>query len=745
MASQVVELSTNVVNTTARLCVINPKTLKYVFSVSVSVVHRSACGVASTAYVRIRNEHGSVILKVELDGKAPVGRCFVPSVTFNYLGNKASVSLPPSLPVLDTVQLTPVHEDRACRMASGAAFRKHVSNFLDSMVLSDSEPVIVSMNGSCHSFKIECVPSEGIFAPSHARISVKIGYDETGHATSIGFKIVGGLSGIIEELTKTVKKPLLEGEVYRKYGIQPPRGILLYGPPGTGKTLIAKALGDELPGVLVHSVKGTDLCGGDSDSKIHTMFQNIRRMGAEQGSRGAVIFIDEIDSLCPSRDAGVTEAERRAVAALLTEMDGFDSKSAPKKSDLSIVILGATNRPNAIDIALRRPGRFERELEIPPPDVVGRMEILRIFAEHRFSAIWHPTEKDLAEIAGLTHGFVGADLLSLITQSVFKAVEAGATGVATRDILAQLIHVRPSALRELAITVPRTRWTDIGGYEDVKSQLIEAVIWPIAHADQFLALSVEPPRGVLLYGPPGCSKTMMARAIATESSMNFIAVKGPEIFSKWVGESEQAIRDLFRKARQASPCVIFFDEIDAIATQRGGDEGVSNRVLTQILTEMDGVSTVKQVVVVAATNRPQVLDPALLRPGRLDRLVYVGLPDDQARKSIVEAALKKVPHVLGEERNQYETDLVKATDGFTGAEIVMLVKEAAIECMRMHVKKPDNINDLTDELASLAIAAPETPKLRWMHMQTALARIQPRTDPRLIDSFMAFKNRTTVD
>lgn len=680
-----------------------------------------------------------------MDGKAPVGRCFVPAVLLSFVGNRASLSVPDQIPVLERVQLTAIHDERLIRSPNTEGLRKHVSAFLDSVPVSNGEPIIVSLNGTCCSFKLECVPREGIFASTQTQMHMKLSKDEELATMSSGFKVVGGLAGVIDELTRTVKKPLLEGSIYKKFGIQPPRGILLYGPPGTGKTLLAKALGDELPGVLVHSAKGTDLCGSDSDMKIHALFQKIRRMGNERECLGALVFIDEIDSLCPSRDSGVTEAERRAVSALLTEMDGFDNKGASSESDLNIVILGATNRPNSIDIALRRPGRFEREIEIPPPEIQGRIQILRIFAENRFAAIWHPNDKDLADIANLTHGFVGADLLSLVTQSAFKAVERGESELTTSDILSELVHIRPSALRELAITVPKTKWSDIGGYEDVKSQLIEAVIWPIEHADKFSALSVEPPRGVLLYGPPGCSKTMMARAVATESSMNFIAVKGPEIFSKWVGESEQAIRDLFRKARQASPCVIFFDEIDAIATQRGADDGVSNRVLTQILTEMDGVSSLKQVVVIAATNRPQVLDPALLRPGRLDRLVYVGLPDGEARRSILEAALSRVPHKLATEVPDYINRLVESTAAFTGAEIVMLVKEAAIECMRMFVKQPDNVDSLTAQLEGLRIRDGGIPTMQWSHITNALGHIQPRTDPLLIDSFMSFKNRVTID
>ena len=678
----------------------------------------------------------SVLLAVDLDPKVPVGRCFIPESSASYIGTTAELEIAKEIPIIESLAVEFLNEQTPASKPNNKGLCSYLLKLLEGSLATSQEPVVVSLNGVHRAVRFTSTPKEGVVV-STTRIS--LGSDDSSSKPAVaGFRMVGGLDSVIQELVNTVKKPLLSGVEYARYGLKPPRGILLFGPPGTGKTLLVRALSQELPTTLVESVKGTDLSGPDSDSKIHALFASTRRKCLESGFSSVVIFIDEIDSLCPARDAGVGESERRAVAALLTEMDGFDAKT----DSVPFAVIGATNRPNAIDIALRRPGRFERELEIPPPDIPGRAAILSILAEGQFSSIWRPTGDEITEIASVTHGFVGADLVSLISQSAFAAVEHGEDSLALRRIKDQLVHVKPSALRELAVSVPKTSWSDIGGYEVVKNQLIEAVIWPTRFADKFKRLSVDPPRGVLLYGPPGCSKTMMARAVATESSMNFVAVKGPEVFSKWVGESEQAIRDLFRKARQASPCVIFFDEIDAIASQReGGDGGVSNRVLTQLLTEMDGVSGLKQVVVIAATNRPHVLDPALLRPGRLDRIVYVGLPDEQARKSIWHAGLAKVPHMLADKDSEFTATLARLTDGYTGAEIVMAIKEAAILCIRQLVEKESR--DLADQLESLSLRP--SGNLEWAHVEAALQQVKPRTDSALLDVLTAFKNRSVIE
>jgi transitional endoplasmic reticulum ATPase len=654
---------------------------------------------------------------------------------FGYIGFDVEFSAVDSIMELESMSIEGLHCHDHVDLTS---YLEYIHKSITGLCITNGEPLQITIRGRPKLFRVYCSPDCG-FVSANSKVSL-LNDDKLSQEPkkASGFKQIGGLESVIGELVATLKKPLIDFEKYNRFGLAPPKGILLYGPPGTGKTLLAKAISEELPTTFMRAVKATDLCGPDSDSKIHELFSTVKRKCSEVGRKSILIFIDEIDSLCPRRDVGVTESERRAVAALLTEMDGFDAKT---QDYVPIAIIGATNRPNAIDIALRRPGRFEREIEIPPPDMMGRKDILRIFSLTRFSRIWAPTEQNLQELASLTHGFVGADLLSLLSQAGFKAVEMGLDRLAHEVLLDQLVHVKPSALRELAITVPKTNWTDIGGYDDVKSQLIEAVIWPTKYADDFTRLCVSPPKGVLLYGPPGCSKTMMARAVATESSMNFIAIKGPEIFSKWVGESEQAIRDIFRKARQASPCVVFFDEIDAIATQRGsGDSGVSNRVLTQLLTEMDGVSSLKQVVVIAATNRPHVLDPALLRPGRLDRIVYVGLPDPGARYSIWSNNLSKLPHSI--EEADFIQKLVEKTEGYSGAEIIMAIKEAAIMCIKESIQGEC---DLADHLNKLTIDSNQGHSVSWNQLERSLEQVKPRTDLNLLDLLIEFKNRTFLD
>ena len=706
-------------------------------------------GIAFAKVLRLRSGSKSVLLAVDLDPKVAPGKCFLPEITGSYLGPVGELDVPTSVDTLKKVQLECVAS--SSRVIDTARADEYISKLVRGYIVSDGEPIAVSVRGRRQIFRVACEPSAGIVSGTTLVSICNSGCEDSMTLRKCepkGFKRVGGLSHVIDELIATIKKPLMDHDAYARFGLAPPKGVLLFGPPGTGKTLIAKALSEELPETYVEAVKATDLCGADSDAKIHDVFNSARRKCIETGCSSVLLFIDEIDSLCPRRDSGVGESERRAVAALLTEMDGFDSKSDDELVSIPIAIIGATNRPNSIDISLRRPGRFEREIEIPPPDIASRIDILRIFAGSRFSAIWHPTAAEMEDIAGLTHGFVGADLLSLLSHSTFKAVELGEQLLTQRIILDQLVHVRPSALRELAIVVPKTRWSDIGGYEDVKSNLIEAVIWPTKYADEFRRLSVDPPRGVLLYGPPGCSKTMMARAVATESSMNFVAVKGPEIFSKWVGESEQAIRDLFRKARQASPCVIFFDEIDAIATQRdSGDGGVGNRVLTQLLTEMDGISSLKQVVIIAATNRPHVLDPALLRPGRLDRLVYVGLPDTAARRSIWVAGLSKLPHNLVDTDAAYIETLTAKTDGYSGAEIIMAIKEAAILCIKDSIaESAGKIPDLAAQLDSMNIdpSGRRESCVTWKYFTAALDQVRPRTDAALLTTLQEFRDKSAI-
>ncbi|NJE53864.1 CDC48 family AAA ATPase [Thermococcus sp. 21S9] len=559
----------------------------------------------------------------------------------------------------------------------------------------------------------------------------------------VTYEDIGGLKDVIQKVREMIELPLKHPEIFEKLGIEPPKGVLLYGPPGTGKTLLAKAVANEANAHFI-AINGPEIMSkyyGESEERLREVFKE-----AEENAP-AIIFIDEIDAIAPKREETHGEVEKRVVSQLLTLMDGLKSRG-------KVIVIGATNRPDAIDPALRRPGRFDRELEVGVPDKQGRKEILQIHTrgmpiepdfrrdkvleileklrgDERFrDVIDRAIEKVekakdeeeikralrelderlydevkarlidalLEELAEVTHGFVGADLAALAREAAMAAlrrlIKEGKIDfeaehiprevleelkVTRKDFYEALKMVEPSALREVLLEVPNVRWEDIGGLEDVKQELREAVEWPLKYPEAFMGLGITPPKGILLYGPPGTGKTLLAKAVANESEANFIAIKGPEVLSKWVGESEKNIREIFRKARQAAPTVIFIDEIDAIAPRRGTDVNrVTDRLINQLLTEMDGIQENSGVVVIGATNRPDIIDPALLRPGRFDRLILVPAPDEKARLEIFKVHTRKVP--LAEDVNLEE--LAKKTEGYTGADIEAVVREAAMLAMR---------------------------------------------------------------
>ena len=534
----------------------------------------------------------------------------------------------------------------------------------------------------------------------------------------VTYEDIGGLKEEIRKIREMVELPLKYPELFERLGVEAPKGVLLYGPPGTGKTLLAKAVANETNAAFF-SISGPEIMSkyyGESEERLREIFRQ-----AEENAP-SIIFIDEIDAIAPKREEVTGEVEKRVVAQLLALMDGLKPRGR-------VVVIGATNRPNAIDPALRRPGRFDREIEIGVPNKQGRLEILQIHTRGMPLA----EDVDLEKIASITHGFVGADLAALCKEAAMRALRRilpeidfekdtipaemlNKITVTMNDFMEALKDVEPSAMREVLVEVPNIRWDDIGGLKDVKLELQEAVEWPLKYPEIFEHMDARPPKGILLYGPPGTGKTLLAKAVANESEANFISVKGPELLSKWVGESERAVREVFRKAKQAAPSIIFFDEIDAIAPIRGGgygDSGVTERVISQLLTEMDGIEELRGVVVIAATNRPDIVDPALLRPGRFDKLLYVPLPDLEARKEILKIHLRKKP--LAEDIDIDE--LAKRTEGYTGADLSAICNTAVMLAIREHIMNSKGPEEAKENLKEL--------KVYKRHFEEALKKVKP--------------------
>lgn len=501
----------------------------------------------------------------------------------------------------------------------------------------------------------------------------------------ITYDDLGGLKKEVQKIREMVELPMRHPELFDKLGIEAPKGVLLYGPPGTGKTLLAKAVAGETNAHFT-AISGPEIMGkhyGESEERLREIFKQ-----AEENTP-SIIFIDEIDSIAPKRDEVTGEVEKRIVSQLLTLMDGMNARG-------KVVVIAATNRPDSIDQALRRPGRFDREIEIGIPDAEGRMDILNIHTRGM------PIDEkvNLEQFAKVTHGFVGADLESLTKEAAMRSLRRILPDVdlnqekisseilqkikiVDEDFRDALKDVRPSALREVLVEVPNVTWDDVGGLESLKEELKEAVEWPLKHKEAFEYVDVSPPKGVLLYGPPGTGKTLIAKALAKMTESNFISVKGPELLSKWVGESEKGVREVFRKARQAAPCIIFFDEIDALVPRRGGGDSshVTESVVSQILTEIDGLEELHGVLIIGATNRLDIVDSALLRPGRFDRIIEVPKPDAKSRRHIFEIHTKKKP--LSSDVNLDK--LVEQTDGYTGAEISAVCSRAAIAALKRHI------------------------------------------------------------
>ena len=535
-------------------------------------------------------------------------------------------------------------------------------------------------------------------------------------ATRVSYEEIGGLRRELFRIREIIELPLRYPEVFDHLGVDAPKGVLLHGPPGCGKTLIARAVAHETEASFF-SVNGPEIVHkfyGESEAHLRKIFEQARRQAP------SIVFIDEIDAIAPRREQVVGEVEKRVVAQLLALMDGLAKRE-------HVIVIGATNIPNALDPALRRPGRFDREIAISIPDRTGRREILEIHSRGMPLA----RDVDLEHLAAVTHGFVGADLEAVCREAamaclrrILPDIDFAAASipydalmrleVGMRDLTEALNEVEPSAIREVWVEVPETHWDDVGGLQQVKQQLREAIEWPLKYPELFAAAAVKPPKGILLTGPPGCGKTLLARAAANECQVNFISVKGPALLSKYVGESERTVRDVFRKARQAAACIVFFDEIDALAPARGAggsDAHVTERVLSQFLTELDGIEELQGIVVLAATNRPDILDPALLRPGRFDVLLETPPPDEAGREEIFRIGLRGKPL----EGSIAPGELARVTEGFTGADIAAVCQRAALLAIRDTVRAREGQAD----------GAPEaTVNVTPEHLQQALGAVR---------------------
>jgi len=639
-----------------------------------------------------------------------------------YLRNNAGVSID------DKVTIRKIDAKIAERLALApteplriVGGEEYLSQLLEGRVLSRGDYVPINIMGRTVNLVVTNTspPAEAVIVTEGTEVLVGEQVKEPIRAIpKISYEDIGGLRPVIQKVREMIELPLRHPELFERLGVEAPKGVLLHGPPGTGKTLLARAVASETNANFL-SIGGPEIMSkyyGESEERLRDVFKEA------QENAPSIIFIDEIDSIAPKREEVTGEVEKRVTSQLLSLMDGLQSRG-------KVVVIGATNRPNAIDPALRRPGRFDREIEIGVPDRDGRLEVLEIHTRGMPLA----EDVDLKKLADVTHGFVGADLESLAKEAAIRALRRILPEINLEaqsipgDILNKIIvkmadfqdalkEIEPSAMREVLVEIPDVTWDQVGGLQDVKEELREAVEWPLKYPDLFAQLNATPPKGLLLYGPPGTGKTLLAKAVAHESESNFISVKGPELLNKFVGESEKAVREVFRKARQASPCIIFFDEVDSVAPTRGsnaGDSGVTERVISQFLTEMDGLEELRNVVIIAATNRPDIIDSALLRPGRFDRLLFVPPPDLEARKQIFKIHTRKTP--LADDVNLDE--LARKTDGYTGADIASLANTGVMLALREHISKAKDPEDAKKRAKGLKVAK--------RHFEEALQKIKP--------------------
>ena len=632
--------------------------------VEISGKRKTVCK-AMPAYKELRGQ-----CRVQLDGitRQNTGVGLDESVSIQKIGSRSAAKV-----TLAPLTITPGDRDL-----------KYIGSLLDGLPVVEGDRIRATLFGTRSAdFKVESTTPKGpvLINPTTQLMIGKVREEESGRVLS--YEDIGGLKPQLQRIREMIELPLRYPEVFKRLGIDAPKGVLLHGPPGCGKTLIARAIAHETEANFF-SINGPEVIHkfyGESEAHLRKIFEDATLKGP------SIVFLDEIDAIAPRREKVVGDVEKRVVAQLLALMDGLTKRQ-------NVIVIGATNIPNALDPAMRRPGRFDREISIPIPDRNGRLEVLEIHSRGMPLA----QDVDMTHLADITHGFVGADLEALCREAAMVCLrgimpdidfaltqipyeQLAKLEVRMDDFLASLREVEPSAIREVFVEVPDVRWQDVGGLEGVKAHLIEAVQWPLKYPHLFEEAGIRPTKGILISGPPGCGKTLLAKAIANESGVNFISVKGPALLSKYVGESERGVREVFRKARQAAPCIIFFDEIDALVPVRSGsssDSHVAERVLSQFLAEVDGIEELKGVLVLGVTNRLDILDPAVLRPGRFDEVVEIPIPNEEDRKEIFEIHLRNKPLspriVLD--------DLVSKTEGFSGADIAGACHKAALTALR---------------------------------------------------------------
>ena len=617
---------------------------------------------------------------------------------------------------------------------------RYLADALESVPLIKGDNVMVPYFGGRLTFQVIGVTpaADAVLVTQKTTFNIAEKGETLRGVPQVTYEDIGGIRDEIKKVREMIELPLRHPEIFEKLGIEAPKGVLLYGPPGTGKTLLAKAVANESNAHFI-SISGPEIMSkfyGESEARLREIFKEAREKAP------SIIFVDEIDSIAPKREEVTGEVERRVVSQMLSLMDGLEARG-------KVIVIAATNRPNAIDPALRRPGRFDREIEIKVPDKKGRKEILLIHSRNMPLIDEGPDTVNIDKISSVSHGYVGADLEYLCKEAAMKCLRRllpelnleeeklppetlDKLVVTNDDFTKALVEVTPSGMREVFIENPDIHWNQIGGLPDVKRELQEAVEWPMKYPGLYDKLGHKMPRGILLHGPSGTGKTLMAKAVATESEANFVSVRGPELLSKWVGESERGIREIFKRARQSAPCVIFFDEIDSIAPIRGGgtETAVTERVVSQLLTELDGMENMRGVIVLAATNRADMIDPALLRPGRFDKIIQIPMPDKESRLQILKINSEDIPLAdqNGPEKIDYDK-LAEMTDGLSGADVAAISNTAVSLVVHEHLDKEPDVKEVEKKAA--------TAKVTMKHFEDAVKKVREQKDLKIGEKLVA--------